>query len=430
MAIRRNETLNWQKCVAFIVATGMSAGVLNAYAGTAQTLPKGVSQVGISAYFYGNITKRYDPDGNKEDLAVDYNGALDSSVFPALAPLDPLVGGAASIGDSVVDFKFKYKTAEFEYYYGVSDRLSVGIKVPYFDAKNKVNATVDTTSANVGTNPLYQAGVLPPPLNDSPVIPLGLGVGETPFTDEQVQGLLGKGVDVNGDGTIDIPGYNYKRFETWGDSGFGDIELTGKYRFYEKGPWRMAAGGGARLRTGRQDDPDNLTDLAYGTGQNALLLNYYVDYIGVDNLVLNLSLEYANYLKTDKNLRIPRDVNEPITDNKENVERDLGDVIQLELSGAYEITDFLIGGLKYEYTREFKDSIKGDQNYNYKSLEDETDQRSHVYVVSLTYSTIQQYLDKRARIPFTASLSYRDRFAGKNNINVSEYIGASFSLFF
>lgn len=408
----------------------MLLGVSLAYADSAEVLPQGRYQLGGTVYFYDDIKKRYGSDGDKEDLAVDYNGALDSSVFPALAALDPLVpGGTASIGDSVVDFQFEYTTAEAQFFYGVTDKLSIGIKVPWFDAKNKVDATVNTATANTGKNTLYQSGLQPPQLDNSPVIPLGVP-GAQVMSDQDVQDILGKGLDVNGDGTIDVPGLKYERFESYDDTGIGDIELKGKYKYYDKGDWRLAAEGGVRLRTGRQDDPDNLTDLAFGTGQNAILAKLYNDYRGIDNLLLSGTLEYAYYLETDKNLRIPRNVNEPITDNKENVDRDLGDIIQAELSGVYQFTPEWSAGLKYEFWQKLKTSVNGDKNFNYQSLEDETDQRSHSYIVSLSYSTIQRYFDKKTKIPLIAGISYRDRFAGKNNVNVSQYIAAHISLFF
>jgi len=331
-----------------------------------------------------------------------------------------------------VDFKFEYTLANFDLYYGVTDNLSLGVKVPYWDAQNNVDATVDSSTANVGTNPLFGAGVLPPPLDMSPVIPLGPGGGGVgvPFTDEDVQDLLGKGVDVNDDGTIDIPGFKYERFEDDDNSGLSDIELRAKYKYYDKGPWRLAAEGGVRLRTGEQDDPDNLTDLALGTGHNAVMAKIYNDYRGIDRVLLSATLEYINFIKADKNLRIPRTVDEPITDNKENVDRDLGNMVEVNLSGVYQFTPEWGVGLKYKFWQKAKDDIDGDQNFNYQSLEDETNQRAHAAIVSLSYSTIQRYLDKKTKVPFIAGISYRDRFAGKNNVNVSQYIQAHFSVFF
>jgi hypothetical protein len=73
-----------------------------AHADDAIVLPRGVSRVSIASNFYLPFNKRYNPDGKVEDIAVDFNTSLNSRVFPALAPLNPLVGGMASLGDTTV----------------------------------------------------------------------------------------------------------------------------------------------------------------------------------------------------------------------------------------------------------------------------------------------------------------------------------------
>src|SRR3989304_4320750 len=57
---------------------------------------------------------------------------------------------------------------------------------------------------------------------------------------EDVQRLLGAGLDVNGDGTVDVPGFGYKRFESFKGNGVGDIDLLAKYKFHEDSQWRLA----------------------------------------------------------------------------------------------------------------------------------------------------------------------------------------------
>ena len=122
----------------------------------AMVLPKGVSMVGATYYHYFDITQVYNSDGNAEGLGADYNRPLDSTVFTDLAPLDGYVAdGTATLGDAVVDFTRKYRWWEIYYSYGVSDRLSVGILIPYNFTKNNISAYLDTSTSDVGTNPLY-----------------------------------------------------------------------------------------------------------------------------------------------------------------------------------------------------------------------------------------------------------------------------------
>jgi hypothetical protein len=87
--------------------------------------------------------------------------------------------------------------------------------------------------------------------------------------------------------------------------------------------------------------------------------------------------------------------------------------------------------LLYKYGFSLKDDISGDQeSHVYKPLEDETDYTEHVGVVSLAYSTMPLFKAKRFPIPVNASISYRNRFAGSNNVLKSEYVSFELSVFF
>jgi hypothetical protein len=389
------------------------------HADSAQVLPKGVFSFDSTYYHYFDINDRYDPDGDVEDIDVDYNANLDSTVFPALAALDPFVpGGIASIGNSVVDFTLIYRWFEFAFSYGLTDKLSIGVLIPYNFSKNEVDAHLDPSTANVGKNV---------PANS--LLPL-IVPGTVPLTDEDVQDLLGAGLDINGDGTIDIPGFGYERVETWSDDGIGDIELLGKYQFYNKGAWRLAFTGGVRLPTGEIDDPDNLQDLAFGDDQTDIIFRFYFDYIGIEKLLLNATLRYDLQLPDEEERRVLDDVNQPLTINKEDVDRDLGDIIEIELLGNYSFTPQWSAGLKYRFTKKFEDDVDGDLGFVYSSLEKETDVTSHMAFVTVGYSTIQMYLDKKFSVPISASITYRNRFAGENNATKSQYISLNLAVFF
>lgn len=405
--------------LAFIVAVALFIPSV-CHADSAEVLPKGVYSFDTTYYHYFDITKRYNPDGDVEDIAVDYNTELNSSVFPALAALDPFVG-TASIGRSVVDFKLLYRWFEFSLSRGLTDRLSIGVLVPFNYSKNEVNARLDAATANVGKNAAFACG--------APLCPLIIP-GTVPLTTEDVQNLLGNGLDVNGDGATDIDGFGFKQVETWSETGIGDIELLTKYRFLNSEKWRLAITGGLRLPTGEVDDPDNLVDVPFGDGQTDLLFRFHTDYKGVEKLLLNTTLRYDLQLPDKEEKRVPDDVNLPLTDNKEKVDRNLGDVIDLELMGNYSFTQQFSGGVKYRFTKKFKDDVTGNQGFAYSSLEDETDSTSHMAFVTLGYSTIQKYLDRKFPIPLSANVAYRNRFAGTNNVTNSQFVSLNFSVYF
>ncbi len=236
------------KCkISLILAVGISI-FFTFYPGmsfgdSAQVLPKGISSVGITFYNYFDITESYDSDGNAEDIAADYNRPLDSSVFTDLAGLDSFVpDGTATVGDAVVDFTRILRNWEFTYSYGLSDKVSIGILIPFNDVENNVNAYLDTTTADVGKNPGYTlAGFNIANPATYPVIPTGFG-GQ-PLSTDDIMDLLGPGLDVDNNGTVEGPepvGYGYDPVEDWSGSDIGDIDLVAKYKFYDKDKWRMA----------------------------------------------------------------------------------------------------------------------------------------------------------------------------------------------
>ena len=122
----------------------------------ATVLPKGVFSLRLDSQFYFPIEKRFDVDGDTEDLAADFNTDLNSSVFPQLGLIEQAFGmpaGSASIGDSEVSLEYDVKIFDLYFFYGLTDRLSVGAKIPYWTFRSDVDAEVDNTNATIVKNP-------------------------------------------------------------------------------------------------------------------------------------------------------------------------------------------------------------------------------------------------------------------------------------
>jgi len=207
------------------------------------------------------------------------------------------------------------------------------------------------------------------------------------------------------------------------------VEVGFRYQYFKTEKWRLAFTGAVRFPTGEVDDPDNLVDTEFGEGVWAALFQFQNDYIGIENLVLNATFRYELKFPDEEELRVPDDVNQPITSNKEKVDRDLGDVIELELEGTYQFLEGLSLSLLYEFEYGFKDDVSGNLGFNYESLEDETDFRSHIGIVGLHYSTIPRFQKKKFPVPLDVFVKYRNRFAGKNRAK-SQWIGVGLSVYF
>lgn len=411
------------KTLGILLASGWLAGT--AWADTAEVLPKGIARAKIDYFHSFPVKDIYNENGDKEPVAHDFNTDLNSSVFGVLALFDPLTTslglGPASLGKSVVSFEYEFRKAEILLMYGLSDKLSVGVMVPYYWVDVDVKTAIDTTNANLGTNANF------PSSSPDPIVPFG-APGYTPFTVGNIQDMLGNGLVVNGVKVLD--GFGYKPVESWSGHGVGDIELGGRYQYYKTKNWRLAFTGGVRLPTGEKDDPDNLVDYAFGEGCYSLLFRLNNDFTGVSNLTLNATLKYDLTLPTSLDRRVLDDVNIPITANKEKVDINTGDVFELETTAYYDVTKAVKASLLYRYATKQKDKVSGKRGFNYSTIEDRTNFTEHLYIAGLSYSTLPMYLDKKFPVPLIASLSYRNRFAGKNGMFASEFLIFGVDVFF
>ncbi len=406
---------------------------LSCWADDAMVLPKNRWMTCLGFDIYPSWNKQYNGGGSEEDLAFDYNKELDEKVFVDLKPFADL-GYDPSLGRSIVDFEKDAVITNVLISYGVTDKLSLGLKIPYWDFKTKVKTDLDKSSATMVKNLYYKnpAGPFDPDdlssLYYSELAPAAVLSNLPPafaLSSDQIEQLK-----LNPENILNLLSekYGYKRLETWSGSGIGDIDLALKYKYFQSDHWRFGLQGGVRFPTGREDDPDNLADYGFGGGNYDLFLAFQNDFIGIKNLVLNGTVRYTNQLPDKETLRTPENVNQPLTDKKERVDRDQGDIWETELSVMYSFTSGF--GLNATYGAFFKDkdSVKGESGH-IAALEDETRQTGHTLLVGASYNNLSRFQQKRARVPFQIALSYRDRFDGKN-MNKADYYSVKGSVFF
>jgi len=198
----------------------------------AVVLPKGYSRLFFDAEFYIPFEKRYDSNGNVEALGADFNTNLNSSVFPALAGFGP----GATLGQSVVSYKRYLQQYLLQPAYGLTDRLTIGANIPYVSIKNDIGASLDTSGATVGKSPFSPFPSMLAPCSAPGCATGGPIPGTTPLTTNDVQNLLAS--------------QGFKPIKTWENSGFGDVEVGGRYQYYRSEFFRSAFTGGVRFPTG------------------------------------------------------------------------------------------------------------------------------------------------------------------------------------
>ena len=419
----------------------------SAIADDALVLPKGRSTVVAENLFYLPTDERYGPNGDAESLTAAFDGRrLDSSVFSVLQPLDAFVPGGASIGDARLRFKYHYNILNIGAAYGVTDRLTVGIEIPYYWVRNDVDAALSSgpgSSANVGIT----TGPGPGPLcgSGAPVLPLACP-NTRRFTTEDVQQLLGPGLP-------GIQGFGLKRLRNFEDDGFGDILLGAKYQYWRSRDFRMAISGGVRFPTGRQDDANDVVDMSWSSGAWGLFARLHNDFIlsnlwkttpnpataGIataGDVVLNGTFRYEWTLPDEVTLRIAE--GDALTTTKERLDRDLGDRFEFEFGAQYYVTSAIYLGAIYRYGFKLQDDFTSHRGLRTQVLEEDTDSTEHQYIVRVGYSTLPLYREKRFPLPLDVSVAYRDRFAGSgprssgspSQVLKTQYIGVRIQMFF
>jgi hypothetical protein len=397
---------------------------------SAQVLPKGVWNAALSGTHTFPMKERFNPDGDTESVAKYFNANLNSDVFPQLGALDQAffggTPGAATIGTSQVDFQYEANEMKLSIQYGITNKFTAGIIVPYLWQKTNVKkVNLDTTNATVGTNPGFGG---PGPFGGVPLIPIA--AGGVPLTTADAQGLLGPGLTING---ILVPGtgLGYKPIQTWEENGFGDIQLGGRYQYFSTEDWQLAFTGGIQFPTGQTEDPNNLIDLGFGTGCYALLFRLNNDYKGIKDLVLDVTFKADVSLPGKVEKRVT-DLQHPLTSpaNLEKVNITIGTVYEIDLGGTYGFYKGWNLGAMYGYAWKEKNKVSGSKNLDYAALEANTDWTYQYVSFDLTYSTIPLFREKKFFAPFTVTLRYEDLFAGTNYFLKQSTLGLILTSYF
>ncbi len=420
------------------------------WAESAMVLPKGrwMASAGFNIYPYWD--KQFNNKGDSEALANDYNRVLDARILELIDLENQLKAGFGLpdnyklvFGRSIVEFKKRAVITNITVNYGITDKISFGLNIPYWSFKTKVKTSLDSSIATIAKNPLsdpsgsyaylQQYGIPGP--DTAPFIPtavlLNLGmsgaeVEKFKLTKEDIIRHLSEGLPELK--KLGIEGYGYKRFETWSGEDIGDIECGLKYQYFNNPSWRLAVQGGLRFPTGRKDDPDNLLDYGFGGKNYDIAIDFQNDFLKIKDSLINATLRYIIQLPDKETLRVSRSVNFPLTLRKENVDSDEGDMLELELSGNYKITSEFKINIMYSNFFKDRDSMKV-EGVHQSSLEDESRQEGHEFLLGISYDNLTKYKEKLSSVPFQTSLGYWQRFIGKN-INKAEYFSFKASLFF
>ena len=390
------------------------------YAENASVLPEGFYQLQMETFFFFEVDTQYNAKGDKEDIATPFNVPLAPLVTQILGTALP---PGTDLGTNAFEIKLSRDAFKWTPAYGLTDRLSVGAVIPYFtEADTKFTGTVNTSTANFGINPAAVA-----PGNPLGLAPLAVP-GTRPLNINDINGVL----TANG----------FKPLANVERSGFGDIEVGGRYQYYRSDHLRAAFTGGVRLPTGKKDDPDDLIDQALGDGVWALLFQFQEDVLfGTTGLggrlgfpeqgtgFVNFNLEYDLRIPDKETLRVCP-TSQPICSNRGRIKRDLGDIITAEFSPTVGLLKGVIFSGLYRYIYNMPDDFEDNgTGFDVSVLERNSSEQRHEYKLALSFTTIPWVVEKKFPLPLVFAVTYRDRFAGDNSVNDSKFIGLNVTLY-
>ena len=194
------------------------------------------------------------------------------------------------------------------------------------------------------------------------------------------------------------------------------------------GAFRLAAAGIYRLGTGQLDLPHDFTDVGTGDRQVDLELRGYGDLALGSRLwisaIARLGIQQSDQLVR----RIPDNAGDPFPElvREQSVSRDLGDVLEFEVTPRYLPNDEFSVSAQYRYRSKGADTYEGTfqvssadgtpLSLNAATLGRGTEQTEHQFGFAVTYSTVHGYSRRTARWPIELSYLHTQVLSGKGGV--------------
>ncbi len=210
--------------------------------------------------------------------------------------------------------------------------------------------------------------------------------------------------------------------------GLGDIELSVKLRLFDsfgtgsdtirfqpKGTgFRQSFAGAFRLGTGSIDSPADYLDVGTGSGQNDIELRSFTDIVHHRRFFTSIVARYTMQLPDEQSLRITDTPEQAFAPKwrERLVERNLGDVMEVEVTPRWIISDLFSFGAQYLFRRKAEDTYVGTFEVppsdsglptaitlDASTLALETSGMEHRLGWGVTFSTVASHARGKAKFP-------------------------------
>ncbi len=379
---------------------------------SASVLPKNISRARVVGVQTSGITHSYNENGERALLMNSLNRSVTTqdlaaknkdieTLYKSLNTYEPGLGDALYKADMHGEANLRVRQMVPAYEYGVTEKLTIGFKVPVVSLK---------MDARFYTNVTNQA----PQIVQSQTLP-AVDDGLKKFSQEAPN------ADFYGNEIFTKNGYKIP--SSYQTTGLGDIEAGAKFKYFQNDYFALAVLGGFRAPTTTHvADPSNVLDKSTGDKQWDFAVQSFHDLNITNAWTIGSAVRYTVQLPNTQTMSVKRsgssdplpNLNDP--DIRGPVRRDLGDTIESEVSTTY---GFFSNAVKLSttYSVDWKDkdtytgSISG---LDYAGLEKNTSGIAHRAEVGLGYSTIPAFRAKRFAVPLELKIAYNHMLMGVN----------------
>ena len=206
----------------------------------------------------------------------------------------------------------------------------------------------------------------------------------------------------------------YARLGAWEASGWGDLTVASKKRFYQVGAISSAWTSGVVAPTGRVDDPNILTDVAFGDGQWDVFGQIAVDEQLNPRLFLNQYAKVTVQLAGQRNVRAVTS-SEQLDVPTKRADFDLGDKVEWGTSLNYEtawgLTAIFGGNASHKQADVYRDT----SGERLAVLEQDTEQTATQVEMGCGYSTVGMYQRGKTPVPFEVKGTWLRQIQSQNS---------------
>jgi hypothetical protein len=286
--------------------------------------------------------------------------------------------------------------------YGVSERMTLGIAVPIMTGRTRVKVGF---KANAEATDFLQR-------LESPEYSLH------GFASQVETQMLTATAELDGM----LEDYGYAPIEDWTGQGIGDTTVALKHLWVSTRSGQIGGTYGVVVPTGRQDDPNVLTDVPFGDGQPDLQATAAAEQkvveLGWLTTSLGSHLRYTHQIATTKTVRRKTEKESVLVPiGKARVKPgdiwEVGGGLETEWWRQWQL------GVSYRFAKKFTDVVRSISDERLlltekNGLELRTATETQRIETGFGYGTVTRFLAGTARVPFLTKLTYSRQLYSEN----------------